>query len=68
MCVCFVKFGERVFLKFANLGDSRAMVKNAKNEVVFATKDHKPNSLEEQDRVRGLRFPSRGESYADFKI
>ena len=69
MCVCFVKFGEkRVFLKFANLGDSRAMVKNAKNEVVFATKDHKPNSLEEQDRIRGHYDSLHGsESYARFQ-
>jgi len=69
LCVCFVMFGEkRVFLKFVNVGDSRAMVKNARNEVVFATKDHKPNSPEEQERIKGHYNSIHGsDSFARFR-
>lgn len=69
LCVCFVRFGEKkIFLKFAHVGDSRAIVKNAKGECVFATKDHKPNSPEEQERIRGHYDSLHGsESYARFQ-
>jgi serine/threonine protein phosphatase PrpC len=67
--VCFLKFGKKhIFLKFANIGDSRTIVKGKNNEIIFQTEDHKPNSMSEQERIR-IHYDSihGSDSYARFQ-